>query len=127
MGLINRLLGGQGFYGPGHINRNALVIEPKQPFVDWINSCPETSRKIKLEEMRSDCAVFLIPLSDYEHEDWLKENYMAIFAFHLDGWYRNSEIWPKDLSFENFKRFFGYRYASSVLDCEFGWLEKEDF
>ena len=46
------------------INRTAVVIKAKQPFVDWINSSPDDSSNYTLEQIDKDNLTFLIPEYD---------------------------------------------------------------
>jgi hypothetical protein len=47
------------------INRTAVVIKPKQPFVDWLNQIPYEDHDYTLEKIRDENTVFLIPDFDY--------------------------------------------------------------
>lgn len=51
-----------------YINRNAVVIKAKQPFVDWVNATPKADEEkghvFTLAEINADCEVLLIP--DYD-------------------------------------------------------------
>lgn len=128
MEILKRLKGKSpkaGSLEPGLVNRNALFVEPKQAFVDWLNSCPDTTEKVKLTELPDSHTVVLIPEQLSNADEWLKVNYKAIFAFELESWYTDPNLWPKDFTFQNFQRFFNVRYASMVLDLEFGLIEKE--
>lgn len=128
MGFLGKIFGASppdGSLEPGLVNRNALVVEPKQPFVDWINACPDTTDKVHLNELTDNCTVFLIPEQIYNADDWLKENYKAIFAYKLESWYTDTELWPKDFSFRNFQQYFNVQYVSMVVDLEFGAIKKD--
>ena len=39
-----------------------------------------------------------------------------IFEDQLDGWLAEPDCWPKDRSFAQFKRWFGYRFHSMLID-----------
>ena len=43
------------------INRTAVIIKPKQPFVDWLNSIPGESSDNTIENISSENTTFLIP------------------------------------------------------------------
>jgi hypothetical protein len=64
----------------------------------------------------SQSTVYLIPEMDFGPEDWLQENYLAIFEEELHAWHTRESDWPEDRSFEAFNRFFKVRFHSMVLD-----------
>jgi hypothetical protein len=37
------------------INRSAVIIKPKQPFLEWVNSDPALSPPVSMEYRRQDC------------------------------------------------------------------------
>lgn len=46
------------------INRTAVVVRPKQPFVDWLKSLPDDDFDYTLEQVSTDNLTFLIPEFD---------------------------------------------------------------
>ena len=42
----------------------AVVIKPKQPFIDWLNSIPDEDIDFTLEQVSEDNITFLIPEYD---------------------------------------------------------------
>ena len=44
-----------------NVNRTAVIIKPKQPFVDWLNSIPGESTDNTLESVSEENTTFLIP------------------------------------------------------------------
>ena len=46
------------------INRTAVVVRFKEPFVDWLNSLPDDDFNYTLERVSTDNLTFLIPESD---------------------------------------------------------------
>ena len=50
------------------VNRNAVVVKPKQPFIDWLNSVePEGGCALKDEDFK-DSSIYLIPECDSPEE-----------------------------------------------------------
>ena len=50
------------------INRQVIVVKPKKPYIEWINSLPDMEDPIKIDELNNDCTSCLIPHFDYEKE-----------------------------------------------------------
>jgi hypothetical protein len=38
-----------------------VIIKPKQPFMDWLESTPGWDLNLSLEDIRDDCMALLIP------------------------------------------------------------------
>ena len=55
------------------LNRSAIVVKPKQPFLDWLHEADPTSFHLTLQELVRETAVYLIPECDgeevYRHHD----------------------------------------------------------
>ena len=82
------------------INRAALIVRLKHPFIKWINEAdPLDSRsKITIEEANEDRTVYLIDDSEAEHVDeWLDLNFRQVFESELEDWYNEPSLWPKNL------------------------------
>jgi hypothetical protein len=48
------------------INRSALTIKAKEPFLNWLNSLPDPTA-VTLVELNQDSNVYLLP--EYEDDD----------------------------------------------------------
>jgi hypothetical protein len=124
------------FYYPD-INRSALIIQVKKPFLDWL---VYTSKEYDSSEDELDPAllstegfdskyVYLIPVCDDidRYEKYLKKNYQKIFEHELSGWYTDPQMWPKNRSWAVFVKWFDYEIQSMVFDMVEGFpLEYED-
>ena len=110
------------------VNRSAVVIKPKQPFVDWINSIPDENIDFTLEQISTDNITFLIP----EHDDpkdaknYIKKRYKQIFEWELFGWIVTEELWPKKRTWEMFQEWFSIEINSEIFDLVDGEIEKEE-
>jgi len=72
-----------------HVNRGVAIIEPKRPFMDWINQLPgSASIQISLKDLRKDCLAVLIP--DLPDEDsvqaYVGKMHRALFEEMLFSW-----------------------------------------
>lgn len=99
------------------LNRSAVVVRPKQPFVDWLRSVEELDLPlITLDEL--DKTLYLVP--DYEDpadaEKFLKKVCDEIFCRELEGWYTDESVWPKDRSLKVFKQWFEVEHFDVVED-----------
>ena len=109
---------------PSIINRIAIMLIPTEACLDWINSCDDD--KMTLEESQKEPTVFLVPEGSGEPESQVRRHFKAMFEEELYSWYTDQNLWPKDLSFAAFKKFFTIQLSSMVFDLGEGMIIKED-
>jgi hypothetical protein len=107
------------------INRNVLVFEPTEVFLEWAKRSPDDDIELTLKELVTDMTAYLIPEQDADAEAWLRRNFKTIFEIELDGWCTDPSLWPKDRSMKTFRKFFRVHYCSSVIDLAKGPIEQE--
>jgi hypothetical protein len=99
------------------LNRSAVIVTPKQPFLDWLHGVDPTSLDLALDDV-SEPTIYLLP--DCEDDQDLiahVRNYCdTIFEDQLDGCYREQSSWPVDRDFNTFCLWFEYRAHSLLLD-----------
>ena len=100
------------------VNRSAVVVVPKQPFLDWLHRVDPTSGKLTLADLGDDPSICLLPEYDLESElqECLQEACVRIFEDQLNGWYRAEELWPEDRSLGIFQLWFDYHFHSVLVD-----------
>ncbi|MGN6803780.1 MAG: hypothetical protein ACTHJN_17905 [Ginsengibacter sp.] len=98
------------------INRNAIIVKPKQPLLDWVNSIyPESP----IETLNVG-TVYLVNSGDsiQEVERWLQKNFDNIFQNELNGWNTDEKNWPEKRTFKLFKEWFNYEIHDMIVDME---------
>ena len=100
------------------INRDAIVLTPKQPFLDWLHHVDPTSKDITLADLATEPSIYLLPESktDEGFRRILRKFCEDIFVEELDAWYRDQEVWPEDRSFAIFRLWFDYQHHSLLFD-----------
>jgi len=100
------------------LNRSAIVVTPKQPFLDWLHTADPTSLELTLRELVQEPTVYLVPECDTNEDvaQVLRELCEKIFVEQLAGWYADRSTWPPDRSFDVFCRWFDYRHHSMLID-----------
>lgn len=100
------------------LNRTAIVVTPKQPFLDWLHATDPTSVEVTLDELTRDPTIYLIPECDTDHDliPILRSSCEQIFKEQLAGWYTDRSVWPRDRGFDVFCRWFHYRRHSMLID-----------
>jgi hypothetical protein len=101
-------------------NRTAVVIKPRQPFLDWINNTPQSnlSSPVMMEELLEDCDTILLPDTDSlkDAHELLEPLKPDLFVMQLDSWLRDPSAWPQDRSVAVFDQWFALEVHSMVLD-----------
>jgi hypothetical protein len=71
------------------VNRSAIVVKPKQPFLDWLHATDPTSLELTLLNLTRDPMIYLIPECDTNEDvaEVLRELCEEIFQEQLAGWY----------------------------------------
>ena len=103
-------------FKPGYLNRNAVIVHYKQPFVDLFNEThdPSTTR------YRLESTVYLIDtmFSPQQRLDWLKKNYDKIFTNELREQGISLVDWPKKRTFKVFSQYFDAEFKVTAFDLE---------
>jgi hypothetical protein len=105
-------------FEPYQINRSALIVTAKQPFVDWLHTVDPTSKDVTLSDINHEPTVYLVPAFEAQDDfmEWLEEYCRTIFAEALDGWWTDTRSWPLDRGITLFQEWFECRLHSMVFD-----------
>ena len=97
------------------LNRAALIVRPKQPFLDWAASLDDSGL---VPDVAGEHTVYLIPEfeSDEDGRLVLKHVYVEIFERELDGWHTDPSAWPQKRDFKTFQEWFSIDLHSVVED-----------
>ncbi len=98
------------------INRNAIIVKPKKPFFDWVNAIDDTD---KIEEVDENNIYLIREMdSNFDVQEWISDNYEALFVNELNDWYVDETLWPKHRTYELFCEWFKVTIHSMILDLE---------
>lgn len=102
------------------LNRSAISIQLKQPFVDWINSLDEEGEQVTLEEVNLEATTYLIP--ELEDEDALEvfidERHFELLENELFSWEDDDSYWPADMDRALFDEFLDVKLSFMVFDLD---------
>lgn len=96
------------------INRNAYLIKPKGPFLEWCHYInPEFDPGEPVEGH-----IYLVNETETPEEasEWLQKNFDSIFTHELADWDPDGEDWPKERTFEKFQNWFEAGFHSLIFD-----------
>lgn len=111
------------------INRAALIVRLKEPFIKWINEADplDTRSKISLVEANEDRTVYLIDDSEADHVDeWVALNFRQLFECELEDWYSDPELWPKEITREVFDEWCELECHTVVIDTVGGEITDDE-
>lgn len=99
------------------VNRSAVLVRPKQPFVDWLRSVEELDLPdITLGQL--EATLYLMP--DYEDpedaERVLGRVCEDLFSRELAGSYTDETTWPRDRGLRVFRQWFDIEHFDVVED-----------
>lgn len=100
------------------LNRELVVIRPKDPFVEWVHRVDRTGKPPEAEWIRSTSTSFLIPQFEFPDEswEWVEENCSMIFELELGDWFVDEETWPSDRSWDVFREWFEIEHIDTIWD-----------
>lgn len=107
------------------INRAAVIIRLKEPFITWINEVdPLDSRsKITVKEANEDRTVYLVDDAEADHlEEWLELNFKQLFECELEDWYEDPSLWPKDIDKSLFTKWCDVECHTVIVDTVGGTI-----
>ncbi len=78
---------------PRTINRAALIVRPKTPYVDWANSVDDDGPQAILQDLGRDPSIYLVESIDYldDCDALVDDNWEWIFREQLNAWMRDPE------------------------------------
>ena len=100
------------------INKAAITLIPKEPFIKWVQSTDSKAAEISDEDILSNSQVYLVDASEDgdDPEKLIKRNFKVIFEEELAGWYTDEEAWPKKMDLRVFKQWFHVKVHEIVVD-----------
>lgn len=102
------------------LNRSAISIVAKQPFIDWVAHLPldEEMGTVPIDELGQEGNVYLINEveAEDEFETTLKDNWLTLFENELSAWDEFGDYWPESLSYALFTEWFDVKPQVMCFD-----------
>lgn len=118
------------------INRGLLIVKPKQPLFDWIQTLPDQTEVLEGDQVEHDDmaaiefdnTAYLVPEfeDDEEAKEVLHELYSYIFEKELESWALEESDWPKNRDLTMFVEWFEVEFHSIVHDLAVGLPMTDD-
>ena len=99
-----------------HLDRMALVVRPKQPYVDWANSFDDGGPEY--DPSAHSASVFLINevVDVTDIAQVVRKCWRDIFKEQLHAWMRDPGVWPRCRSRKMFLEWFDVQVCEMVFD-----------
>ena len=108
------------------LNRAALILRPKQPFLDWARALDDSGL---VPDREGEQTVYLIRSCDSEGEagDMLQDHYSEFFERELWAWHTDPTDWPTNRTFTTFCEWFDVEFHSIIEDfCDDDIINEEE-
>jgi hypothetical protein len=100
------------------LQRAALIITRKQPYIDWANQAEEGSDDQVTFPEEDRRTIYLVPASEYDLtvEEVLDEFWEDIFEEELSAWMVDEGAWPAERTRPLFESWFDAELSDAVMD-----------
>ncbi len=101
------------------INRGALILKAKEPFVQWINMADPNNKapKVSMAEVNEDRTVYLIDDREAENpSEWIMLNCANLFETELEDWTTDESLWPPNRDLDLFNKWFAVECHTVLID-----------
>ena len=100
-------------------DRMAVVVMPREPFLDWVNSVTP-DEPVWVDELADRANVYFIPHHETldEAEEYMRGAFDEIFCNELSEWFDDAARWPEQRTYELFTEWFDVLYDVVVFDTQ---------
>jgi hypothetical protein len=109
------------------INRAALVVRPREPYLRWAASLDEKTPE-HANDLASSVSVYLVPEDPEGEEETppLEDYFTRIFEHELEAWWTDPAQWPPRRGIATFLEWFDVVGDSMVIDLGRGPVRVEE-
>jgi hypothetical protein len=104
----------QDDFEENYINRNAIILKPLQPFLDWLNKIYPNDEFDDIREINT----YLVTDEIEDLETYLKKKFDKFFMMELSDWHTNKKEWPQKRNYKMFKLWFRVETSQMIYDLE---------
>lgn len=112
------------------VNRTAISITGKQPYIDWTrrHDADASSGMLTVSRAKPYGTAILLPEFELEEDvqEWIEDNAEWLFEFQLAEWTAEQSTWPQTRDLKTFREWFRVDIHSTVVDEGEDDLEAEE-
>ena len=107
------------------INRSAVIVRPKQPYINWASQLDNSNIT---PNQNDEPTIYLIPEYNDDLPTWaiLEQIYDSIFDAELHAWHTQTSDWPTSRTFVMFSNWFDIVFVSEIEDLGIGPVLDDD-
>ena len=100
------------------VNRAAITVKPKRPYIDWANTLDDDGPKITQEHLPERAVYLVDDIEDFpgNMSEIVERHFAEIFEQELVAWHRIESDWPENRDFATFVEWFEVEVHSMILD-----------
>ena len=103
------------------INRNLILIVPKQASLDWLLASDSSlSQLMTLEELKQEQDAYLVSEDKFNTPEdarrWVERDWSDFFSRFLFAWFVDESLWPKSRTLAMFRDWFDIQHHSMLWD-----------
>jgi hypothetical protein len=108
------------------VDRAALLVTPKAPYVEWAKSIDDKALE-DVAVLLGETSVYLVaePPDDSGDACVMRKYATQIFEHELVAWHRDEEAWPRKRDYMTFMQWFDVRVQPLIFDLEDRLIETE--
>ena len=106
------------------INRTALTIIPRQPYINWANSFDDG---VGYDQIHATTILIPDQYAEFDYETYLKKIFKHIFEEQLESWMADPTNWPSKRTYNVFKKWFDVTCSDMTWDYGRGDIEHDDY
>jgi hypothetical protein len=104
------------------INRSAITLTYKKPFIDWHNKLMPLN-----EKLIGESSTYLVPELSENPTDAIKKYYLEIFETELFQMWTDENDWPQKITSKLFEEWFSVEISGWVYDLDKKTLGRSKF
>lgn len=104
------------------INRTAITIIPKQPYIDWANSFEDG---VGYDNVHATTILIPDEYGEFDYETYLKKIFKQVFEEQLESWMADG--WPKKRTYKVFREWFECICSDMTWDYGLGDIEHDEY
>jgi hypothetical protein len=102
------------------VNRTAVSIVGKQPFIDWTrkHGADASAGMLTVARAKPFGTAILLPEFELEEDvqEWIEDNAEWLFEVQLSSWTEEQSTWPHTRDLKTFRDWFRVDIHSTVID-----------
>ena len=97
------------------LNRSAVILRPRQPYLDWAAGLNDGG---VLPSVYGEQTAYLLPSNEMDHDGSLtiEQCYEGLFESELANWHAIESDWPHGRTHAMFQQWFSVEWHSVVED-----------